>query len=145
MMMNVSRIAVSPIRVELPVPACRACPTVLVAALGVTLVALAGCQHQDRAHDALDARVARFDSTGDAAIRNEAIRPAKLQAALDFAQSRLRRDVARFPVTLQNAGELLREDFERFERNQPVYRAEIEDVLRGHPERIELNAICMFL
>lgn len=123
----------------------RTRPYALMIGLGVTLVALAGCQHEDRAKAALASRVARLDATVYAAVRNETIRPSKLQAALDFTAARLRRDVARIPVTLERAGALLREDFERFERNQPVYRAEVEDVLRGRPERIELNAIYMFL
>lgn len=144
-MMNGPQIAPDAASGEPAAPADRVRQNVLMIVLGVALLMFTGCQHEDRAKAALADRVTRLDSTVNTAVRNEAIRPPKLQATLDFAQARLRRDVARFPVTLQRAGELLRADFERFERNQPVYQAEVEEALRGRPERIELNAIYLFL
>ena len=109
-----------------------------------TLLAPAGCQHQDLAQRQLDRRVTCLERTISVAEASERFHPAKLEWTVAVIQARADRShqkTQRNAVAIEHYWD---RNWRLWEERQPRYRRELERVFVGEPERIETHAIIMF-
>lgn len=115
-------------------------------ALLAALAALAAtaCQHRDYAERRLALRERHLQQTQRIWERQERTAPVRLGRTLAAAERELRDDDRSTRENVRELAEWVDQDVRRWTRKQPVYRAEIERILRGRPQNIERNAIWMF-
>ncbi len=111
--------------------------------LGLAALTLAGC-HSPLAQQQMQQRLSRLQTTADRLARNEQRRPEKLRADIAGLQKALQRGSENLRRNTAWMGELWQQDVTRFRARQPEYRATFLRLLRGHPERLEENAIMLF-
>jgi hypothetical protein len=118
---------------------------ILVLLVILILPGAGGCQHSALAQRAIDARWARCAETLSTAVERERQGPAKLARVAAAFREDIERDEIESRENLRDLEALVEREFRRWENNQPAYRRQIGALLRGKPERIEQNAIDLFL
>ncbi len=121
-------------------------PVVVAAALGgfLPLVTLPGCNDPE-ARTRLAARQQSFNWAANSIVQRERENPERLRQDLAFVNKSLQEDARKLDRDVHDLQRYLDYDIRRWQERQPAYREKIKEILRGHPENIEHNAIIMFL
>lgn len=113
--------------------------------LVLTLLPLAGCQHQHLAQERAQTRLDRFASTPAYLAESEAGRPQRFVGTADYFGWYFRHQTEEFGANAQAAaGQFLGRDVQRAGERLPADGKEAVRMLYGRPERIEENAILLF-
>ncbi len=116
----------------------------LLLSLGV-LALNGGCQHQQLADKRFNERIAGMSFVLGTIADSEARRPSQMDYTLRVGLRQLDEDAYKLDRDLKLLDRYIREDVQRWIDRQPLYWREAERQLRGQPEKIEPNAINLFL
>ena len=115
--------------------------------LGVAglLLIFPGCDDPSPyAQQRLRMREERLSHTAQTFVKSEKDRPAMLARDAAFIPADIKLHATRLRAASEWFVNWQKRDIDRFRERMPVYRDETERILRGHPERIENNAITLF-
>jgi hypothetical protein len=115
------------------------------AAVVGALAGAAGCRHADLAEQGLALRGARMARTAKLVVQQEQSRPRRLAYALNEVHRGLQRDAEMSRANIDEIKLYWQSEWQQWRECEPVYRDRVNRVLRGKPERIEPNAIILFL
>ncbi|MEW6250909.1 MAG: hypothetical protein AB1716_09700, partial [Planctomycetota bacterium] len=104
---------------------------------------LGGCE-SPAARARLQKRLTSLHNTAETFAGSEAGRPAKTQRDLTYVVDSERRRARQLRDNAEWFGDLSEREVRRFESRQDEYRATIERLFRGKPERIADNAVILF-
>ena len=107
---------------------------VVVLSISATALIVSGCN---------DARIRTRMAHRDESIRDvlrtieslERQRPASIQSVLDAVDQAHRNDREQTPKNFDDLGQWFERDAERFHSRLPIYKAGIERIFNGHPDR----------
>ncbi len=103
-----------------------------------------GCQSQRLAQSRLDRRAGNLRWTADRLADREQRNADWIHRDLQYIRDRLQLDAVRTERNFVELDRWIQRDVDRWIDRQPVYRREIERILRGKPERIEPTAVWLF-